>query len=76
MPLYHWSSEALADYLDGDIIVMASNANEARKKVLAEVRRRYPNAHPDALKERLLDFEKDMLEEPSIADVFLINGSS
>jgi len=33
MNLYHWSSETLADYSNGDIIVMAESVEKARDKV-------------------------------------------
>lgn len=33
MNLYHWHSELLANYGNGDIIVMAENVEQARDKV-------------------------------------------
>jgi len=36
MNLYHWSSRLLANYSNGDIIVMAENIEQARDKVYAQ----------------------------------------
>lgn len=33
MNLYHWKSKLLADYGDGNIVVMAENVEQARDKV-------------------------------------------
>lgn len=35
MNLYHWNSKLLANYSDGDIVVMAENVEQARDKVYA-----------------------------------------
>lgn len=75
MPLYSWKSEALAGYLEGSIIVLASNVSAARKKVIKEVRRRNQNAQPDTLEKRLAAFEKDIASEPDTIDVHFIYGS-
>lgn len=35
MNLYYWNSKLLANYSDGDIVVMAENVEQARDKVYA-----------------------------------------
>ena len=73
MNLYMWRSKAMADYYDGDIIVMAKDTKSARAKVLRVYRKRTecPNYNIDAVK-------KDLKKDPTIVPegaIFLTGGS-
>lgn len=72
MKLYHWTSEYLAEYATGDIIVMAETVEEAREKARATfIEHRYST--DDFISER---FERDIAEEPTEGqDVYFIRGS-
>jgi hypothetical protein len=69
MKMFHWSSEALKGFSDGDIIVIAKNETEARDKVRTNVLKKYPSL--------LKKFEKDISSKPFIVtdDVMLVSGS-
>jgi len=78
--MYHWKSEALADWLDGDIVVSAANVDSARKKVRKEVERQFLRPGGDRqqtfFQKKLAEFEKDIAEEPEVVEVLFIYGSS
>ena len=74
MQLFHWRSRALADYSDGDIIVMANSVEEARdmvRKWYSDKEDYYSIYSYDAL-------ERDISDEPIIVEggCIGIEGSS
>lgn len=85
MKLYHWVSKALADWADGDIIVLAETATQAREIARREFLNylrddRFLNLDDPDDRERI-DEAKNLLEQDLAADPFtlrclLITGSA
>lgn len=86
--IYHWKSEFLSSYSDGDIFVLSSSVDEARKKGLIEMVKYFqlnekcdndPNEYSQSLDEyNKFEYEKlkdDFAKEPEVKDVFWVRGS-
>ena len=69
MNMYHWHSQALANWHSGDIVVIANSVEEARRMVRDEVKRQSDHYDRD-------EFEADIASEPTIQDVIFIDGSA
>lgn len=79
MNLYMWNSEYLADWANGDIIVMANDVNEARAKARESFNKCTPYQEDDeSYLDDLRRFEEDIEPEPiEITDgVIFITGSA
>jgi len=72
MNMYHWHSQALANWQSGDIVVIANSVEEARRMVRDEVKRQSDHYSRDTLHA----FEADIASEPTIQDVIFIDGSA
>lgn len=78
MKMFHWYSKALADYANGDIIVLAESPEQARELARAEALVRYKSDNPDYdpwVEERAL-FLEDILAAPTEHAILLIAGSA
>lgn len=77
--LYRWKSGALKRWDRGDIIVCATDVNEAREKVRGYVRKYYDDTYfdSDEINEKVKEIEKDIFIEPCLFadDVLFIQGS-
>jgi hypothetical protein len=80
MPLYHWFSEALADYGQGSIIVYAKDVPTARKVARQEyghfIGGPASYLRKDAFEERKAAIDKDLAAEPTEKTAVFISGSS
>lgn len=65
MPLYHWKSQTLRDWAEGDIVVSARSVKEARK--LAIELSPYSNTTGIA---------SDVSVEPDVSKAVFIHGSA
>ena len=74
MNLYSWESATLSDYTNGLIIVIAESVDEAREKVIAEVRHQYSRLSDLDREVKVLHYQRDMLPEPKTSDVIFIFG--
>jgi len=72
MNMYHWHSQALANWQSGDIVVIANSVEEARRMVRDEVKRQSDHYSRDTLHA----FERDIASEPNVETIMFIYGSS
>lgn len=79
MLMYHWYSQALADYGQGSIIVLAESPEQARERALNAYEEKLGNriAWEDlAYRLKLInEFKADLAPDPKVVDVLLISGS-
>ena len=85
MNLYHWKSKALADYSDGNIIVVAESVEQAKVYAVEKFKTEYDylvemdEFIDDLVTPVLTKLEKDLSKEPIIYHgpvAILINGSA
>ena len=72
MNLYRWSSKAMADYYNGDIIVMAKDVKSAKAKAIREYKKKSENYGYS------MDwFKEDLKSEPDVTNgcIFITGGS-
>lgn len=78
MNMYHWISDALADYAPGDIIVVAKNTKEARKIVMQKAATEFDWMSRDMREDKLRMLKNDIEGRPFNikSGVMFIGGSA
>jgi hypothetical protein len=74
MKMFKFRSKAMADYYDGEIIVMAPTLKSAKAKVLLHAKK--SNESYYSKEAWLTKIKEDLKSEPIESEVFFITGSS